>query len=357
MRRRRFLRGFLALPVLLFGVARSAAQRVAQPSRQSMPFGKLAPAGLKISGPVVSNADGQVIANLDIVAALGDAVTVLHRDVTVRNCRIRHDGGHGVHAAGASGLVLRNIEVERSGAPAAGPSPTLHSNNVNLENCPGAIITCVKASRGSTNVYVEGSESVRLSFLELHDARGPEPRGQNVQFNHSPQSILEDFTCENGPSSWTEDNVSVFRSDHCVVRRGLVSYNNSPTGVGVMLEGSFDCLVEDVDAVAQGNGAFAAVPVDNFGSGGCIFRRCRTRDSYNEVRDGRAAPTSNGLSIYVLISEGARKHTISECCHDALANPRNLIWKQSAVNPDASFANRAFTPRNPLRLDFGWLDS
>ena len=190
----------------------------------------------------------------------------------------------------------------------------------------------------------------------MHDARGPEPRGQNVQLNGSPKSILEDFACENGPSSWTEDNVSVFKSDRCVVRRGFVSYNNSPTGVGVMLEGSFDCLVEDVDAIAQGNGAFAAVPVENFGSGGCIFRRCRTRDLYNGVRDGRAAPSSDGLSIYVLVSEGARRHTVVECCHDALANPKNLIWKRSALNPGFSFENRAFTPRDPLRLDFDWPD-
>lgn len=46
-----------------------------------------------------------------------------------------------------------------------------------------------------------------------------------------------------------------FRSDRCVVRRGLVSYNNSPSGDGVMIEGSSDCTVEDVDAVQQGNGA------------------------------------------------------------------------------------------------------
>ena len=79
-------------------------------------------------------------------------------------------------------------------------------------------------------------------------------------------------------------------------------------------------------------------------------------NSYNGVRDGRAAPSSDGLSVYVLVSEGARRHTVVECCHDALANPKNLIWKKSALNPDFSFENRAFTPRNPLRLDFDWPD-
>jgi hypothetical protein len=51
-----------------------------------------------------------------------------------------------------------------------------------------------------------------------------------------------------------------------------------------------------IDAEEQGNGAFAAVPVGESGCGGCIFRRCRTRQTYNTSRDGRAAPTSKGLS-------------------------------------------------------------
>ena len=193
-----------------------------------------------------------------------------------------------------------------------------------------------------------------MKFLELHDARGPMPRGQNVQFNQSPDSILEDFSAENGPTSWTEDNVSVFRSDRCIVRRGLVSYNNSPTGDGVMVEGSFDCIVEDVDAVEQGNGAFAAVPQGDAGCGGCTFIRCRTRNTYNTTRDGRPAPSSNSLSIYTLISKGARKHTITDCHFDALANPKNLIWDVRALNPLWSFTPLPFVPHLPMRLIFDW---
>jgi hypothetical protein len=193
-----------------------------------------------------------------------------------------------------------------------------------------------------------------MTLLELHDARGPLPRGQNVQLHRSPNSILEDFSAENGPTSWTEDNISVFRSDRCLIRRGLVCYNNSPTGDGVMIEGSFDCVVEDVDAVQQGNGAFAAVPQGDAGSGGCTFLRCRTRQTYNATRDGRAAPSSNGLSIYVRVSAGAPKHTITACRHDALANPRNLIWDRRAVNAGWTFRHEAFVPREPIRLAFDW---
>ncbi len=52
--------------------------------------------GLTASGPVRSNAHGQVIEDLDITATSGDALTIVHSGVTVRNCRITHRRGHGI---------------------------------------------------------------------------------------------------------------------------------------------------------------------------------------------------------------------------------------------------------------------
>ncbi len=358
MNRRGLFAGFLALPVsngTVAGLHRFAhAQRI---NDQERPAGSGAPVpmiSLIPSGAVTSQADEQVIENLDINAALGNALTVLHNGVTVRNCRIRHATGHGIHAEDAASLTLQDLDLDRVGTVPLGIRSSKYCNNINLDGCPDATVTRVKASRGSSNIYTENSERTRMSLLELHDARGPVPRGQNVQFNQSPSAVLQDFSAENGPTSWTEDNVSVYRSNRCVVRRGLVSYNNSPSGDGVMIEGSFDCLVEDVDAVQQGNGAFAAVPDGEVGSGGCMFLRCRTRDSYNTARDGRGPPTSNGLSFYTLISRDAQKHTIVDCHYDALANPGNLIWSLRAVNGGWTFTHKAFTPRPPVRLVFGW---
>lgn len=312
------------------------------------------PIRLVPSGPVASQADGEIIENLDIGTADGDALVVRHRGVLVRNCRIRHAGGHGVHAVGAPGLLLRDIEIEHVGAPAAGAGPSDRRNNVNLENCPGARLTRIKASRGSSNIYAVRSERLRLSGLELHDARGPTPRGQNVQLDKSPSSLLENFSAENSDLSWTEDNISIFRSSRCLIRNGLLFYNNSPTGDGIMIEGSFDCVVADIDAVQQGNGAFAAVPQGNAGSGGCVFLRCRTRASYNSPRDGREAPSSDGLSFFVGISPGGQKHRVIDCRYDALANPDNLIWDPQAVGEGWSITPQAFESHRPLRLAFGW---
>ena len=72
------------------------------------------------SGPVGSNADGQVMENLDIQAQSGNGITVTHSNVTIRNCRIRHAGGHGVHAKGAAGLVLQDLDIDHVGAPPKG---------------------------------------------------------------------------------------------------------------------------------------------------------------------------------------------------------------------------------------------
>jgi hypothetical protein len=356
MDRRRLLTGFLTLgmvrPELVQSQTAPLPAATIQPGRRAIEHAS--PSKLKRSGPVVSQTDGEIIESLDIESSSGNAISISHNGVTVRNCRIRHAGGHGVHAEGSTRLVLESLEIDHIGAPPRGVGPDEYRNNVNLVRCPGALLSRIKASRGASNIRLEESAGSRVSFVELYDARGPFPRGQNVQFSESPHSLLEDFSGVNGPASWTEDNISVFRSDKCVIRRGFVSYNNSPTGFAVMVEGSFDCLVEDVDAVQQGNGAFAAVPNDDVGSGGCSFHKCRTRDTYNSVRDGRAAPTSNSLSIYTLRSEKAEKHTVTDCVYYNLANPQNLIWDLGAVKAGWSFIARNFTPRSQVRMRFGW---
>lgn len=306
------------------------------------------------SGPVASRFDGQTIEYLDIRSDFRPGLTILHQRVTVRNCRIAHSGSHGLVAVGAAGLILQDCEIDHVGAPPSGSTLTADCVNIALEHSPNARLTRIKASRGAANIYALLCPGLRMNSLELHDARGPLPRGQNIQLDKSPGALLEDFSAENGPTSWTEDNISIYRSDNCTVRRGLVLYNNSPTGDGVMIEGSFNCRVEDVDAVEQGNGAFAAVPEQTHGSGGCSFVRCRTRDSYNTPRDGRAKPSSNGLSFYTKISPGARPHQIIDCHFDALANPHNLIWKLRAVAPGWSFSRQSFSPRPAVRLRFCW---
>jgi hypothetical protein len=252
------------------------------------------------TGAIASQFAGEVIESLDILSLSGNAVTITHPGVLVRKCRIRHAGGH--KADGAKAPRFEPLEIVHGGATSSGEGANADTHNIDLASCPNAILTRIRASKGAANIYLEDCERASLSWLELHDARGPEPRGQNVQFNRCRNSTLEDFSAENGQSSWTEDNVSVYHSDSTSIRQGLVSYNDSRSGVSVMLEGSSDGIVDDVDAAMQGNGAFAAAPSDKHESGGCLFLRCRTPHSFNGPRDGREAPSSNGLSCYTRIS-------------------------------------------------------
>jgi hypothetical protein len=348
MNRRRMLAGLLSLPL----IEPAARWAHAESGHRAGASGN-EPTLIR-SGAIVSSYAGEVIENLDILSLNGDAITITHPGVIVRNCRITHAGGHGIHAVGAKGVTLESLEIEHRGAGLSGEGLSTDRNNISLEACPDTVITRIKAAKGAANIYVEASERSVLSWLELHDARGPLPRGQNLQLNKCANSTVEDFSAENGPTSWTEDNVSIFHSDSCTLRRGLVSYNNSPSGDGVMLEGSPDCVVEDVDAYMQGNGAFAAVPSDERESGGCIFRRCRTAYSYNAPRDGRDAPTSNGLSFYTRISPGRLPHAIIDCSYFDLANPANLVWQTQALAQQAELNAREFKPRAALRLAFHW---
>src|SRR5712672_3220146 len=127
MDRRRLLASLLALPASSVVVAETRlfmptwAQHGLDDLNGSV--GRAAMIPLVPSGPVTSRADGEIIENLDVDARFGDGITVVHRRVTVRNCRIRHAGGHGVHATNAAELVLQHLEIDHVGAPGSGAGP------------------------------------------------------------------------------------------------------------------------------------------------------------------------------------------------------------------------------------------
>src|SRR5689334_13306490 len=128
MDRRRLLAELLALPPWITAAAKTnlfaAAPAQPNPERSNGAVGSIARIRLVPSGPVISRGPGDVIENLDIDARFGNGITVLHRHVTVRNCRVRHGQGHGVHATDADGLVLEDLEINHVGAPPSGVGPS-----------------------------------------------------------------------------------------------------------------------------------------------------------------------------------------------------------------------------------------
>ncbi|MGE0787269.1 MAG: hypothetical protein AB7S26_16475 [Sandaracinaceae bacterium] len=302
---------------------------------------------LTASGPIHVTTDDAVIEDLRITSTSGPAILVEADRVTLRRLYIEHADGPGIDANGADDLVVEDVWVEHTGAPTRGANPSDELNNIQLYQSPRSRFMRVKLVRGSSGIYLVESPDSIASFIEGHDFRGPFPRGQLLQWNTSDRSVLEDFSVVNPPVSWPEDNVNVYRSLDVIVRRGFISGNNSPSGVGVIFDGGNSTgVVEDVDAVLMGNGCFSAYD----GGEGSTFRRTRCRDNIC-TDQGRGLPSSNALmwagrpELSALRIEGS---TYANAC-----NPGNIVW------PDTSFEvveveEQDFTPRAPLALHFCW---
>lgn len=308
---------------------------------------------LQSSGPIVVSRNGQIIENLKIVSTTSSpAITVKgFSDVIIRNVAIEHRNGMGIEFANAPRLRIENVSVLHTGAPAKGANPNDELINIGGENSADVVMRNVRLEKGSTGIYMLNSPRAKLSLIEGHDFRGPFPRGQLVQFDKSHDSVLEDFSNENPQStSWPEDNISVFNSSNVTVRRGLLQGNNSPSGVGVMYE-QIDSsvsggLVEDVDAVGQGNGCFSGLPARNvtFNRANCVANICTDQ--------GRGKPMSNGLA-YAGDPDGSSNLKILSSKYDRLCNPSNLIWEDDVFST-IQLSSASVVPRAPIRVKLCW---
>ena len=331
----------LALLCSLVGLAATAADARPTPP-PPVCTSELEPCRLRDSAPVVATRNGQVIEGLRIVAVNRPAVLVRGlANVTIRNLEIFHEGAHGIVCERAPGLTIENVAISHSGAG----TMSAEENNIDCDLADGLTVRNARLKGGAAGVYVHESAHVHLSYLEGYDFRGPTPRGMLAQFNQSPYCRLEDFSAINDPKrARTEDNVSVYMSDHCVVRRGLLDGNNGPWSVGVMFEHSRNGLVEDVDTVHQGNGSFSAYPGYNV-----TFRRTRARDNIC-ADQGRGAPVSGGL-VWAGSSDSGRLR-IEDSTYFNLCNPKK-VWDRASFDV-IELAERDFRPRAPIKLDFPW---
>lgn len=333
-------------------------------------------ASLTPSGPVTVTSSGQVVQNLDITATgTGNGVRVNgFSDVVVRNCRVRHATGRGIYATSAARLLVEDVDIRCTSAPAAGQNPNSNMNNIELASTSDAIIRRVRLRDGSSGIYAVSSHRVRFSFIEGYNHRGPFPRGQVVQFNQCTSPVLEDFSCVNqGNVAWTEDNVNCYGCTTPAVRRGFIRGNNSPSGQGVIVEntaGGSGGIIEDVDVVYWGNGAFMA----DGDSSGVQFWRCRARDGIdnapnnsfgdpdyqgNPIPDwagfvgslNRGLPSSGSepFFAYLVAQPNIEFH---QCQH--WNRPRaGVAWDQNLMSV-REFAEVNFAPRAPIVLTMPW---
>lgn len=303
------------------------------------------------SGSITVSANNATYEGLDIT---GNVTINGYVDVTFDSCRIRHASGHGIDHTNADRLTIQDVEIIHTGAPASGANPSSERNNINGDGSEDVRINRVRLTDGSSGIYHQnGCYGTWASFVHGTNFRGPFPRGQLCQFNRGNNSILEDFYCYMDPNvSWAEDNVNLYITPDFIVRRGLLDGNNSPSGIGVIVEGQAEGvtvsggLVEDVDTIRMGNGSFSAYEIAH----DITFRRCRARENINTSQAGRGAPLSNALMF--ASGPGSTGIRFENCSYYASVNG-NIAWDQNAMVV-AQFTLTNYTQRSPITVTFPW---
>jgi hypothetical protein len=277
----------------------------------------------KVTTQIKSSFAGQVIENKDIWVDAGDAVSIIHDNVILKNCRIHHKGGDGVNISNAKNVQILNCEIINSDPP-TGQNGETSSTLMNIEafRASGLKIDNVTLRDGSSGIYVQESPGTIITNIEGYNFHGPFPRGQLVQFNQSDNSKLSGFYNYNDlKNSRTEDNVNVYHSNNVVIENGKIDGNNSPTGVGVLFEGdSSGGIVRNVDVVRMSNGAFSSY------SNNVDFFDVRTFDGYN-TDIGLGKSTSNGLSF----NHSATGVSFDDATWTRPANSSNISWGSQAA--------------------------
>lgn len=309
------------------------------------------------------NSDGQVVENLLITTnSTKPAIFVQGaKNVIIRNVKIQHQAqttwpyGNGIYFTNSNDISIDHVEVELIGVD-KGPLPDLHNYNIFGTGSARPKISNVHAIGGSSGIELTSCDNGHVWNFIAENVRGPYPRGQCFQASRSDNVLLEDFYCHNDNSSWTEDSISFWRSANSTVRRGLVDGNNSPTGVGVMIEqddpSKRGFLVEDVDAVRMGDGCFST-----YGGKDGRFVRTRCRENHCEGWSGRAKPTSSSLLYAAGDENGVNSSNvqIEESQYFDVCNPDHLIWEaHDGAWTKRDLQNANFKLRDPITLSFCW---
>jgi len=321
------------------------------PTSVSSPVKAGSVSALRQSGPIIVDHDGQVIECLDIRSTSGAAISINRfKNITIKNCKITTSNGQGISAYYADGLQIQNCDIKNASASkGVNPNASADELNINIYGSNGVKINNVRLVGGSSGVYIASSSNVNISNVEGYNFKGPFPRGQLVQFNTINTASLDGFSCVNDVNnSYPEDNISVYKSQNITIKNGLIDGNNSITGCGVMVEsGSNNCLIQNVDALNQGNASFVS-----WGSSNVTFRDVRTKN--NHASSVRGANASG--SLIFASSSGATGTSFINATYFNPANPENIVLNYKAPAPMLvkDIRQQDFVAKSPLRLKFGW---
>lgn len=223
------------------------------------------PAGLTASTGVTVSANNQVIENLFIQSS-GTAITVgSYSGVIIRNCLIRYNcAGNSGTARGISGLnsttlTIEDCEIINAGAPLIGALPSTSQNCIYLESCATPTISRVTTRQGSTGISLVSCSNTTVTYHENHDARGPYPRGQAIQWNTCTGThTVTNVSDESIPgTSWNEDSYNVYATPNVTINGIYIPMQSDGlSGRGLVLEGllTTNCAVLNMEALYTFNG-------------------------------------------------------------------------------------------------------
>ena len=320
--------------------------------------------GLIESGPVVATADGQVIEGLRITAGFGPGIEVDgHSGVTIRNCEIHQVDGPGISFRAAPDITIEDVVIVHDAAKPAGSHDDSNQIGIDGSDSTGVVVSRVRLERGSSGIVLESAPGAQLSFIEVHDVRGPGV-GACVRVSGCDDAVIEDFSCENPlDTSRPGDLIAVHHSSNVSVRRGLLDGHNAEFGYGVHFiqeNGQHSVgLVEDVDGVRQTNGAFSCFDVCNE----ITFRRTRARENICEivsidiencmdpVPDGGCVPGSNGVT-WTAASDVGLVVIEDSVFFDLCIDP---VWPVDEFTIErGDLVEQDFEPRAPIRITGCW---
>jgi hypothetical protein len=314
------------------------------------------PITLTPSGSIVVSANNQVIENKLIT---GSITLAGKSGVVIRHCEIRHASGEGISATNCTNLTIEGVKIINTSAkPGLTPNADDESKNIALYYGGPHTIKRVTVEGAGAGIYAyQCSGKINISFFEGHKARGGTGnRGNLWQFNQcSGGALCEDFSSENPMNdSWTGDIINTYAcTGSYIYRRGLIDGCNHPAGCGVMFESVSNALVEDVDTLRMGNGAFAVYAGSGGGGGvstNMTYRRCRTKDSVQQ-EVGRG-PIQSGYTS--LISSPGCVNTRFEAVKYWNVNDANLAWDGTTMALK-DWSKGDFVPRSPIRNKFSWI--
>ncbi len=301
------------------------------------------------TSPITTTSNGQVIENLEIWVANGDAITVNHDNVTIRNVIIHNATGNGIAAEGVSNLTVSDSLIVNSAQPTGngGGDPVNGAPGIFAVEVNGLKVDHVTFQGSEVGIYAGQSPGTQLSYIEGYNMQGPFPAGQLVQFVGSPNSTLTHFYNYNDPNnSHPEDNISVIDSPNTVISHGVIDGNNAVSGVGVMFEGNSEgSRAEYIDAIHMMNGAFSSY------SNNVSFDHVRSFDNIAEDQ-GRGDSMSNAL---IFASAGDGVH-FTNATYTNPGNPNNIAWDEGSDTIQVREDSGA-TPVDRIQNVFDWTKS